>query len=238
MLELYVVSEQGLGRASPSSTVPDTRDRLLGGLLSPDFDDHSCLSRYLASLYRRPSLHNLSSHLVSRLRRYESLHRLCGPGTPAYSRSVAHLRHSMDTHRPARASSNSSSSECSYIVWTPEEGLGNRILSTASTFLYALLTDRVLLVHHPGDDLNNIFCEPFPGATTTTTWVLPVKDFPIRNIKRFTFHTRESLGNALGRGEGSRDPPAPWLYVHLKTDYQPDDRRFFCDDGQDAVLSW
>ncbi|KAF7004985.1 hypothetical protein CFC21_020141 [Triticum aestivum] len=180
---LKAVYQQGLGRAGPSATA----DPLLGGLLSPDFDDRSCLSRYRASLYRQPSLHNLSSHLVSRLRRYESLHQLCGPGTPAYSRAVARLREAMDGH----ASSNSTSSsdtECSYIIWTPVEGLGNRILSTASAFLYALLTDRVLLVHHPADDLNDMFCEPFP-----------------------------------------------WLYVHLQTDYKPDDRRFFCDDGQETL---
>uniref|UniRef100_A0ACD6AFU6 Uncharacterized protein n=1 Tax=Avena sativa TaxID=4498 RepID=A0ACD6AFU6_AVESA len=238
------VSEQAvLGLAGASMTVPDTRDRLLGGLLSPDFDDRSCLSRYRASLYRQPSLHNLSSHLVSRLRRYEALHRLCGPGTPAYTRAVARLRESMDAHASPPASSNSTTSssdtaaeECSYIVWTPIEGLGNRILSTASAFLYALLTDRVLLVHHPGDDLNDIFCEPFPG-NGSTTWVLPERDFPIQNIRRLNVRARESLGNALGRGEGSRDrdPPAPWLYVHLQTDYKPDDRRFFCDDGQDAL---
>ncbi|VAH39533.1 unnamed protein product [Triticum turgidum subsp. durum] len=225
---LKAVYQQGLGRAGPSATA----DPLLGGLLSPDFDDRSCLSRYRASLYRQPSLHNLSSHLVSRLRRYESLHQLCGPGTPAYSRAVARLREAMDGH----ASSNSTSSsdtECSYIIWTPVEGLGNRILSTASAFLYALLTDRVLLVHHPADDLNDMFCEPFPGSNTT--WVLPEEGFPIQGIKGLNVRTRESLGNALGRGEGSRDPPAPWLYVHLQTDYKPDDRRFFCDDGQETL---
>ncbi|XP_037487326.1 probable fucosyltransferase 7 [Triticum dicoccoides] len=231
---LKAVYQQGVGRAGPSVT---TADPLLGGLLSPDFDDRSCLSRYRAPLYRQPSLHNLSSHLVARLRRYESLHQLCGPGTPAYSRAVARLREAMDGHAsapaPAAASSNGASSddpECSYIIWTPVEGLGNRILSTASAFLYALLTDRVLLVHHPADDLNDVFCEPFPGSNTT--WVLPEKGFPIQGIKGLNVRTRESLGNALGRG---RDPPAPWLYVHLQTDYKPDDRRFFCDDGQDSL---
>ncbi|XP_020182673.1 galactoside 2-alpha-L-fucosyltransferase-like [Aegilops tauschii subsp. strangulata] len=229
---LKAVYQQGLGRAGPSVTA----DPLLGGLLSPGFDDRSCLSRYRASLYRQPSLHNLSSHLVSRLRRYESLHQLCGPGTPAYSHAVARLREAMDGHAsaPAPASSNSTSSsdpECSYIIWTPVEGLGNRILSTASAFLYALLTDRVLLVHHPADDLNDMFCEPFPGSNTT--WVLPEEGFPIQGIKGLNVRTRESLGNALGRGEG--EGSAPWLYVHLQTDYKPDDRRFFCDDGQDTV---
>ena len=74
------------------ATVPDPRDRLLGGLLSPDFDDSSCLSRYSAALYRRPSLHAVSTYLVSALRRYESLHRRCGPGTPGYARAVELLR--------------------------------------------------------------------------------------------------------------------------------------------------
>ncbi|CAM0913800.1 unnamed protein product [Alopecurus aequalis] len=228
-LLLNAVSQQGLG---PSVTAPDTRDRLLGGLLSPDFDDGSCLiSRYRASLYRPSSLHNLSSHLVSRLRRYESLHRLCGPGTPAYSHAVARLRESMASNS---TNSDTAAAECRYIVWTPEEGLGNRIISTASAFLYALLTDRVLLVHHPSDDLNDLFCEPFPGSSTT--WVLPDGDFPIRNITHFNVRTPDSLGNALGRGEGSRDPPPPWLYIHLQTtNYTANDRRFFCDDGQDAV---
>uniref|UniRef100_A0A0E0DEX6 Fucosyltransferase n=1 Tax=Oryza meridionalis TaxID=40149 RepID=A0A0E0DEX6_9ORYZ len=221
-----VSSQQG---ADPVVKVAQPHDRLLGGLLSPDFNDTSCLSRYRASLYRRRSLHVLSSHLVSALRRYESLHRLCGPGTSAYERAVARLR--------SPSSSNTTSdapSECRYLVWTPHAGLGNRMLSITSAFLYALLTGRVLLLHRPGDDMNDLFCEPFPG----TTWILPEKDFPIRGMERFGIRTRESLGNALGRGEGGRDPPPPWMYVHLRHDYtRPGarDRLFFCDDGQDAL---
>ncbi|KAG8064730.1 hypothetical protein GUJ93_ZPchr0004g39134 [Zizania palustris] len=215
----------------PLVTVAKPHDRLLGGLLSPDFDDRSCLSRYRAVLYRRPSLHVLSSHLVSALRRYESLHRLCGPGTSAYERAVARLR---SPPTPSNTSDGDAApSVCRYIVWTPHAGLGNRMLTLTSAFLYALLTDRVLLFHRPGDDLKDLFCEPFPGST----WILPDGDFPLRGMERFDMRTGESLGNVLGRGEGTLEPPPPWMYVHLRHDYTrgANDRLFFCDEGQNAL---
>ena len=236
---MAVSSDQGTGRV-PLATVPDPSDRLLGGLLSPDFDDSSCLSRYSAALYRRPSLHAVSSYLVSALRRYESLHRRCGPGTPAYARAVELLRANASAATTTTSSSSaaaSSGGSCSYAVWTPIEGLGNRILSITSTFLYALLTDRVLLLHSSSDELDDLFCEPFPGST----WRIPPpaddkdKDggFPIGGIEKLTgWWHRDSLGSALRRGE---DPGvAPWLYVHLRHDYTKDnrDQQFFCDDTQ------
>ncbi|KAF0890303.1 hypothetical protein E2562_002715 [Oryza meyeriana var. granulata] len=224
-----VSGQQG---ADPVATAVEPPNRLLGGLLSPDFDDSSCLSRYRSGLYRRQSLHVVSSHLVASLRRYESIHRRCGPGTSAYERAVARLRSPSNTSDAAAAAP----SECRYLVWTPLEGLGNRMLTLTSAFLYALLTDRVLLFHHPGDDLKDLFCEPFPGST----WTLPEGDhLPFSGMQGFNARTRESLGNVLRRGEGgARDhPPPPWMYVHLRHDYtrNANDPRFFCDDGQDAL---
>ncbi|RCV33856.1 hypothetical protein SETIT_7G116600v2 [Setaria italica] len=215
---MNAVSDQGA--AVPLATVPDPGDRLLGGLLSPDFDDRSCLSRYRAARYRRASRHALSPHLVSALRRYESLHRLCAPGTPAYARALGRLR--------ANASGDGadpSGTRCDYLVWTPNAGLGNRILSIAAGFLYALLTDRVLLLNGSRhEDLDDLFCEPFPGST----WILPPRDFPVR--KKLTIDTAESLGSTLGRGEAPGG--APWLYLHLVHNYRTPDRLFFCDDVQ------
>ncbi|CAN6269999.1 unnamed protein product [Urochloa humidicola] len=105
---LNAVSKQG-NAAGPLATVPDPSDRLLGGLLSPDFDESSCLSRYRAALYRRPSPHAISTYLISALRRYESLHRRCGPGTPAYVRAVERLRASPN----ASTSTFSPADDCS-----------------------------------------------------------------------------------------------------------------------------
>ncbi|KAG8082214.1 hypothetical protein GUJ93_ZPchr0014g47555 [Zizania palustris] len=224
-----VSSQRG---AHPLVTAVEPYDRLLGGLLSPDFDDRSCLSRYRAALYRRPSLHVLSSHLVSALRRYESLHRLCGPGTSAYERAVSRLRSPPTPSNTSDAGAGASPSGCRYIVWTPHAGLGNRMLTLTSAFLYALLTDRVLL-HRSGDNLKDLFCEPFPSST----WILPEEDFPIRGMERFDMRTPESLGNVLRRGEGTQEPPPPWMYVHLRHDYtrSSTERLFFCDEGQDAL---
>uniref|UniRef100_A0A0E0KR83 Fucosyltransferase n=1 Tax=Oryza punctata TaxID=4537 RepID=A0A0E0KR83_ORYPU len=223
-----VSGQQGDGDDAVAAAVEPRNDRLLGGLLSPDFDDSSCLSRYRAGLYRRQSPHAVSPHLVASLRRYESIHRRCGPGTSAHERAVARLGSPPSNTSDADA-------ECRYLVWTPLEGLGNRMLTLTSAFLYALLTDRVLLFHHPaGDGLRDLFCEPFPGST----WTLPEGDFPFSGMQGFNARTRESLGNALRRGEGAdRDPPPPWMYVHLRHDYNRNgnDPRFFCDDGQDAL---
>ena len=53
--------------------------------------------------------------------------------------------------------------------------MGNQMLSVVSTFLYALLTGRVILVHEP-PAMEGLFCEPFPG----TSWILP-PDFPYKD---------------------------------------------------------
>uniref|UniRef100_A0A453PNB3 Fucosyltransferase n=1 Tax=Aegilops tauschii subsp. strangulata TaxID=200361 RepID=A0A453PNB3_AEGTS len=65
---------------------------------------------------------------------------------------------------------------CQYTVWTPFNGLGNRMLALASTFLHALLTDRVLLVHAP-HEFDGLFCEPFPGSSWTLPAGFPIADF-------------------------------------------------------------
>ncbi|KAJ8553678.1 hypothetical protein K7X08_024356 [Anisodus acutangulus] len=63
-------------------------------------------------------------------------------------------------------------------------GLGNRILTLTSAFLYVLLTNRVLLVD-PRVDLPDLFCEPFPEVS----WLLP-PDFPI--IDQFSSFNQKS----------------------------------------------
>ena len=172
-----------------SSSRHDQDGRLLGGLLSPAFDEQSCRSRYaLSSLYRRASPFRPSSHLVERLRRYEARHSRCGPGSPPFKEAVEHLR--------AGRNAAALSEECQYAVWTPFNGLGNRMLALASTFLYALLTDRVLLVHAP-PEFDGLFCDPFPGSS----WTLPA-DFPIADFDdgAFTMSSPASYKNMKQAG--------------------------------------
>ncbi|CAM0943947.1 unnamed protein product [Alopecurus aequalis] len=179
-------------RDKPASSPRHDQDgRLLGGLLSPNFDEQSCRSRYaLSSLHRRASPFRPSSYLLERLRRYEARHRRCGPGSASFEEAVEHVR----------SGRNAAPSECQYAVWTPFNGLGNRMLALASTFLYALLTDRVLLVHAP-PEFDGLFCDPFPGSS----WTLPA-DFPITDFDgTFTMNSPTSYKNMKQAGVISGD---------------------------------
>jgi len=166
------------------------QDHFIGGLLSPAFDEQSCRSRYASPHYRRPSPFRPSTYLVERLRRYEARHRRCGPSGPLFKEAVQHLR----------SGRNAARSECQYVVWTPFNGLGNRMLSLGSTFLYALLTDRVLLVH-ASQEFDGLFCEPFPGSSWTIPADLPITDF----AGIFTMWSPTSYKNMREAGAVSAD---------------------------------
>ncbi|URE19078.1 Xyloglucan fucosyltransferase [Musa troglodytarum] len=112
--------------------------------MSVAFDGASCLSRHQSAWYRRKPSNHTPSPYL-----------------------IRRLRRYEALHNTAAA-------ECNYVVWVPSDGLGNRIISIASAFLYALLNDKVLLLHRT-DDMGDLFCEPFPE----TSWVLP-SDFPVR----------------------------------------------------------
>jgi hypothetical protein len=118
-------------RNSSSFKYEDGRahDRLLGRLLSLDFDPTTCLSRYEKSKRWKPSPFPVSSYLVEKLRQYEANHQRCGPDTANYREAMAQLM----------SGRNADHGEGKYVVWFPVEGLGNRMLSVVSTFLYALL---------------------------------------------------------------------------------------------------
>ncbi|KAL1207723.1 putative fucosyltransferase 8 [Cardamine amara subsp. amara] len=201
------------------------RDKLLGGLLDAEFDETSCLSRYQSSLYRKPSRYKPSRYLISKLRSYETLHKRCGPGTEAYKRSVKLL----DQEELA----SSSDELCQYIVWVPLAGLGNRILSLVSVFLYALLTDRVMLVDQR-NDISDLFCEPFPG----TSWLLPL-DFPLTNqLDRFHWHSPRSYGNMLKHhviNYSTTERFPSYFYLHLVYNYGAYDQMFFCEGDQSLI---
>ncbi|KAH9606802.1 hypothetical protein KSS87_001112 [Heliosperma pusillum] len=202
--------------------VPDAK--LLGGLLSPGFDEASCLSRYESYIYRKATSFKPSGYLLSKLRKYEELHRQCGPGTKPYNEALKQLKFGNTTASPT---------ECQYVVWMAFSGLGNRILTISAAFLYALLSNRVLLVD-PGTDMKDLFCEPFPS----TSWFLP-GDFPLTNqFKDFNQESPKCHGHMLKNKHlnDSAESIPPYLYLHLGHDYNDHDKLFFCDDDQ-SILS-
>ncbi|XP_008775270.2 galactoside 2-alpha-L-fucosyltransferase-like [Phoenix dactylifera] len=200
-----------------------TKDILLGGLLVPGFDQGSCLSRYQSVLYRKESPHLPSPHLLERLRKQEALQKKCGPGTQLYKKAIEQLK-----------SGNSTQTlECNYLVVLSYSGLGNKMLTLASAFIYAILTNRVLLIDR-GAHIADLFCEPFPN----TTWLLPW-DFPIDHFSSIYKDDPRSYGKMLkdkvignevnGATNGSLPP---YVYLHLSHDYGDFDKLFYCEDDQ------
>jgi xyloglucan fucosyltransferase len=189
-------------------------------LLSAAFDESTCQSRYKSSLYRKPSPFPLSPYLVKKLRKYEARHKKCGPGTKSYRKAIEQLQ----------AGRNVDSSECKYVVWFPCNGLGNRMLTITSTFLYALLSGRVMLVN-VHQEQEGLFCEPFPG----TSWVLPA-GFPEGNPGKLHFDAPESYVNMLKHNVIRGDTPAaalpPYVYLHVEQSRLRLSDNIFCDDDQ------
>jgi hypothetical protein len=63
------------------------------------------------------------------------------------------------------------------------------MLNIVTSFLLALLTDRVLIIYSPDYDFREIFCTPFPNST----WVLPRQP----KIPGSKLINRHSVNNAL-----------------------------------------
>ncbi|CAG7872863.1 unnamed protein product [Brassica rapa] len=197
---------------------------LLGGLLVPGFNKDTCLSRYQSHLYRKASPYKPSSYLISKLRAYEELHKRCGPGTKPYTNAERLLK--------PKQTGDPEPEGCKYVVWMEFSGLGNRIISIASAFLYAMLTDRVLLVEG-GEQFSDLFCEPF----LDTTWLLP-KDFTLANqFTGFAQHSPRCHGEMLKRKliNGSSVLSLSYLYLHLAHDYNDQDKMFFCEEDQSLL---
>uniref|UniRef100_A0ACD6APC6 Uncharacterized protein n=1 Tax=Avena sativa TaxID=4498 RepID=A0ACD6APC6_AVESA len=203
------------------------QDGLLGGLLLPEFDEQSCISRYQSAPYRKNMTRSPSAHLVKRLRGQEALQRRCGPGTEAYRRAVERL----NTLRKNVTGTTADDDTCKYLVLVPYRGLGNRILAMASAFLYAMLTDRVLLIDR-GTSIPDLFCEPFPG----TSWFL-APDFPLRELENLTGEVPESYRNLVrdGRAASAVSSELPYVFVDLDHACTYHDKLFYCDDHREFL---
>ncbi|GAU13360.1 hypothetical protein TSUD_192720 [Trifolium subterraneum] len=192
-------------------------DKLLGGLLADGFDEKSCLSRYQSVMFHKGLSGKPSAYLISKLKNYEARHKQCGPYTESYNKTVNELG----------SGQFSNFSDCKYVVWISFSGLGNRILTLASAFLYALLTDRVLLVD-PGVDMTDLFCEPFPDAT----WFVP-PDFPLNSqLNNFNQDSNQCHGKMLKTKSITNSTVPSFVYLHLAHDYDDHDKLFFCDEEQ------
>ncbi|XP_068501010.1 galactoside 2-alpha-L-fucosyltransferase-like isoform X2 [Phaseolus vulgaris] len=200
------------------STATISKDKLLDGLLVSSFDEASCFSRYRSYLYRKSSPHKPSKYLISKLRKYEHLHRSCGPSTKFYNKIM---------RKGTKFSKSDVSTKCKYLVWTAANGLGNRIVTLVAAFLYAILTDRVLLVKF-GADMFGLFCEPFPDSS----WLLP-RSFPYWRDQKH-IETYENILNSY-KVNSSQVLLPPFLILNLQHTHDHHNNFFHCDPSQDLL---
>ncbi|KAL2622139.1 hypothetical protein R1flu_002344 [Riccia fluitans] len=119
-------------------------------------------------------------------------------------------------------------------------GLGNKILTITNTILYAIVTQRVVLVP-TSTLLPELMCEPFVGSS----WLLDSNEFPIppwnstiqfRPIWKYHHEVYEELDRTLGASAENfkKYPPVSTIYASTmeESQYQPDSR-FFCDVEQE-----
>ncbi|CAI0421291.1 unnamed protein product [Linum tenue] len=110
------------------------------------------------------------------------------------------------------------------------------MLGISSAFLYALLTDRVLLVDF-GPDMADIFCEPLQNST----WLLP-DGFPFRNqFYSPQFREAHSFGTLLRDNNNFTQSvlplPPPILHLFLSYEYGDYDKLFYRDENQEFLQS-
>ncbi|XP_004507055.3 probable fucosyltransferase 8 [Cicer arietinum] len=199
----------------PKETIED-KEKLLDGLLVSGFDESSCISRSQSHLYHKSSPHKPSPYLISKIRKYEELHRRCGPNTIAYNEDMKIIANSNNA-------TNVGTTTCKYVIWVPANGLGNQIISMVSTFLYAILTDRIMLVKF-GKDKDGLFCEPFLNSS----WLLP-KDSPFWNVENVP--TYQSMLEKEWSNSSNEDIPSS-MFVDLRYSPNFEERFFHCDDSQ------
>jgi len=127
----------------------------------------------------------------------------------------------------AKFNKNDADSNCKYLVWTTADGLGNRMITLVSAFLYAILTDRVLLVRFDVDMLN-LFCEPFSNSS----WLLP-KNSPYWGDTK-QFETRETMF-MNNKEDNAREFLQQVLVLNLRHTHVSPTNLFHCDQNQDLL---
>lgn len=90
------------------------------------------------------------------LREYSAMHRVC---TRAAGNLTEYFR------------SRNESTGCKFVVASVHNGLGNKVLHLTSTFLYAVMTQRVMVIPSH-TSVPDVMCEPFEGSSWRIDYAL------------------------------------------------------------------
>jgi xyloglucan fucosyltransferase len=175
-----------------------------------------CRSKYKQHCYWKLKNYVPQASFLRVLRKYEAHHRQCTEGHPLAEYALKGL----------------TPPSCKYLIWRDLDGKGNQLISLVSAFVYALLTNRVLLITR-GANIQNLLCDPFDGSS----WLLP-EDFQDDRIRESSemhgmFYDRVLNLSSTGKKEVIKVPPR--LEMRLDNWQKPSDLRFFCEGEQNAV---
>ncbi|KAJ7559360.1 hypothetical protein O6H91_04G081600 [Diphasiastrum complanatum] len=119
--------------------------------------------------------------------------------------------------------SKNHSSACKFVIAHTNLGLGNKILSFVSTFLYAIMTQRVMLI--PSQTfIPDIMCEPFYQSS----WRLP-EEFPMPDQSPDLWSSEDKIFSHTVRSPKDKVVNSTGLYaVKSGETYEAPSSRFFC----------
>lgn len=123
---------------------------------------------------------------------------------------------------------------CQFLLYQySTSGLGNRIQGLVSSFAYALLTGRVLLM---GDwQMAELICNPFPESQ----WFLPWKVYDLAQKMSRSTSVKDLMREAEGGGKGVNHRGAVITRARVDLSYlwNLTDQNFFCDRIQQQLGS-
>lgn len=181
-----------------------------------------CWSRTERKLYHRANKRQSSTAFVERVREYTEMHARCT--NPVKDWNAFYLNHS------AGLEGRTDLSDCYYLLWMPPTyaGLGNRLLSLVSTFVYALLTNRAILLG-PSTAVAQLLCNPFHESS----WFISSSGF--RTMYFNILKWQPKVGAFADRVEQGTKWDKKAAYADLRFRYTEQDWRFFCEDEQRRV---
>eukprot|EP00271_Cylindrocystis_brebissonii_P020463 TRINITY_DN6792_c0_g3_i1.p1 TRINITY_DN6792_c0_g3~~TRINITY_DN6792_c0_g3_i1.p1 ORF type:complete len:681 (-),score=77.30 TRINITY_DN6792_c0_g3_i1:158-2200(-) len=202
---------------------PEKQVRPLGIGRRRDPQD-TCWSRTERALYYQELHNGPSAAFRKRVEDYLAMTKRCREGVTDWVKFFYGER----SERPP------TSLGCQYLLYLRKDnpGIGNHLMSLVSNFVYALLTDRVLLVGEAvGNEnsqwilrLEEIFCDPF--APATSMWIDPTQnDELVKKVR-----TEQRLAGVVEKGEAPQR-----LYMYLPSHFRPMDWNFFCNSTQETL---
>ncbi|KAL2607528.1 hypothetical protein R1flu_026101 [Riccia fluitans] len=149
---------------------------------------------------------------------YEKLHRTC-------IKRVGDLQYYF--------ASKNTSIACNFLIAEPHFGLGNKLFHTSSAFLYAILTQRVMVIPD-STDIPELMCEPFAGSSWGMSEGFYNVTMEMRNSSE-NFWKAVDSDKLVGQGKGTLGSS---MYASSMNDaWVGPEPRFWCNTEQKYMNS-